>query len=423
MIAQALKAPYKAGEENDDFALEMALARIRQLSAHEVGHTLGFSHNFAASTVDRSSVMDYPHPWIKANGDELDFSQAYAVGIGEWDKVAVKYAYGVFSGDEETELRKILDQAFEQGHRYVTDADARPLGSSNIHGHLWDNGNDIVTELENVMKVREIGMANFSADNIKIDEPYSVLEDVFVPLYFYHRYQTEAVVKLIAGQQYGYRLRGGNQQAAKTLEAEEQKRALEALISTVGAQSLAISKDKQDLFLPRAFGYPRTRESFKSRLGVDFDPFSAASTASRMTFSLILHPQRASRLTAQKAMDKNQLGLEEVLDELIENTFGQDHKDPYLTEIQNQINEQLLEAMYDLVASKEAYKGARALCADRLRSLSDELFGKDGTASQRAINRFNSQEIIRFLKDPGKWEVKKAPKIPDGSPIGTYLGQ
>ena len=422
MIAQALKAPYKAGEENDDFALEMALARIRQLSAHEVGHTLGFSHNFAASTVDRSSVMDYPHTWIKANGDELDFSQAYAVGIGEWDEVAVKYAYGVFSGDEETELRKILDQAFEQGHRYVTDADARPAGSSNIHGHLWDNGNDIVTELENVMKVREIGMANFSADNIKIDEPYSVLEDVFVPLYFYHRYQTEAVVKLIAGQQYGYRLRGGNQPAAKTLEAEEQKRALEALISTVGAQSLAISKDKQDLFLPRAFGYPRTRESFKSRLGVDFDPFSAASTASRMTFSLILHPQRASRLTAQKAMDKNQLGLEEVLDELIENTFGQDHKDPYVTEIQNQINEQLLEAMYDLVASKEAYKGARALCADRLRSLSDELFGKDGTASQRAINRFNSQEIIRFLKDPGKWEVKKAPKIPDGSPIGTYLG-
>jgi len=422
MIAQALKAPYKSGQVSDDFALEMALARIRQLSAHEVGHTLGFSHNFAASTLNRSSVMDYPHPWIKASGGELDFSQAYAVGIGDWDKVTVKYAYGEFQGDEETELRNLLDQAFEAGHRYVTDADARPAGSSNVYAHLWDNGNDIVEELANVMEVREIGISNFSPDNIRVDEPFSVLEDVFVPLYFYHRYQTEAVSKLIAGQEYGYRVRGGKQGPSKVLSAKEQQRALDALMATIDAKRLAIPKDKQDLFLPRAFGYPRTRESFVSQLGVDFDPFSAASTASRMTFSFVLHPERASRLVAQKAMDKDQLGLEDVLDKLIENTFGKEHKDPYLTEIQNHINEQLLEAMYDLVASKHAYKGARSLAADRLRSLADELFGKEGSTAQRAINRFNSQEITRFLKDPGDWEVKKAPRIPDGSPIGTYLG-
>ncbi|MGA9270262.1 MAG: zinc-dependent metalloprotease [Lutimonas sp.] len=422
MIAQALKAPYKSGEESDDFALEMALARIRQLSAHEVGHTLGFSHNFAASTVNRSSVMDYPHPWIKAKGGELDFSEAYAVGIGDWDKVAVTYAYGEFSGDEETELRNLLDQAFEQGHRYVTDADARPAGSSNVYAHLWDNGNDIVEELENVMKVREIGISNFSADNIRIDEPYSVLEDVFVPLYFYHRYQTEAVSKLIAGKEYGYRVRNGKQGPAKVLDSKEQERALEALMTTIDAEQLAIPKDKQNLFLPRTFGYPRSRESFKSKLGVDFDPFSAASTASRMTLSFILHPERASRLMAQKAMDKDQLGLEDVLEKLIDNTFSKEHKDPYLSEIQNHINEQLLETMYDLVASKSSYKGARALVADRLRSLSDELFSKDGSSAQKAINRYNSQEIIRFLKNPGEWEVKKAPRIPDGSPIGTYLG-
>jgi hypothetical protein len=422
MIAQALKAPYKAGEVSDDFALEMALARIRQLSAHEVGHTLGFSHNFAGSTVDRSSVMDYPHPWIKASGADLDFSQAYAVGIGDWDKVAVRYAYEEFPGDEETELRNLLDQAFEQGHRYVTDADARPAGSSNVYAHLWDNGNDIVEELDNVMKVREIGISNFSADNIRIDEPYSVLEDVFVPLYFYHRYQTEAVSKLIAGQEYAYRVRGGQQGPPKVLSVKEQERALEGLMATIDAEELAIPQDKQDLFLPRTFGYPRTRESFKSKLGVDFDPFSAASTASRMTFSFILHPERASRLVAQKAMDKNQLGLDEVLEKLIENTFSKEHKDPYLNEIQNHINEQLLEAMFDLVASGDAYKGARALAADRLRSLADELFGKDGSSTQRAVNRFNSQEITRFLKNPSTWKVKKAPQIPDGSPIGTYLG-
>ena len=420
MIAQALKAPYATGQEDDAFALDMALARIRQLSAHEVGHTLGFSHNFAASTVDRASVMDYPHPWIKAKGGELDFSNAYATGIGEWDKVTVKYAYGEFSGDEETELRSVLDQAFEQGHRYITDADARPLGSSNIYAHLWDNGNDIVEELDNVLKVREIGIENFSADNIQVDQPYTVLEDVFVPLYFYHRYQTEAVSKMIGGQDYAYRVRGGKQGSSAVLEAKEQQRALEALISTVEAETLAMPEKIRELFPPRAFGYARTRESFKSKLGVDFDPFSAAATSSRMTFSLILQPERASRLMAQKALDKNQIGLGEVLEQLIDNTFDQEHSDPYLMEIQNHINNELLEAMYDLVASDNSFKGARAVVADRLRTLSDELFGKEGSPVQRALNRYNSQEIIRFLKDPGAWEVKAAPKIPDGSPIGMH---
>jgi len=317
----------------------------------------------------------------------------------------------------------LLDSAFEQGHRYITDADARPLGSSNIYAHLWDNGNDIVTELENVMKVRQIGIKNFSADNIQLSQPYTVLEDVFVPLYFYHRYQTEAVSKLIAGMDYSYALRGGPQKIVSVLGAKEQRRALKTLMRTVDAEQLAIPKDKRQLFPPRAFGYPRDRESFKSELGLAFDPFGAAATASHMTFSLVLHPERAARLVAQQASDKDQLGLSEVIAELIENTFGKSHKDSYHREVQNHINEQLLEALYDLAADKETYSGVRAVVSQQLKSLATELESRQGSEAQKVLDQFNSQEIKAFLKSPEQRKVRKAPKIPDGSPIGMFYGQ
>lgn len=423
LIAQSLRAAYAGGNKDDKFALDMALARIRQLSAHEVGHTLGFAHNYAASTVDRSSVMDYPHPWIRARGGELDFSQAYAVGIGAWDKISVRYSYEEFDGDEETQLRTLLDNAFEQGQRYITDADARPLGSAHIHAHLWDNGNDIVEELGNVMNVRKIGIDNFSSGNIPAGQPYSVLEDMFVPLYFYHRYQTEAVSKLIGGMDYSYAVRGGVNQAMEVLEPKEQKRALEALIGTVQAGQLAIPEDKLGLFPPRAFGYPRNRESFKSEQGLAFDPFGAAATASHMTFSLVLHPERAARLVTQKALDKGQLGLSEVISELVDATFGQSHKNPYRQEVQNRINEQLLESLYDLLADENVYKGVRAIAARHLEDLAKGLEGSQAGEDQLAVDRFLAREIREVLKNPQKREPRTAPKIPDGSPIGMDFGQ
>ena len=423
MIAQSLRAAYKGAEANDSFAMEMALARIRQLSAHEVGHTLGFAHNYAASTVNRSSVMDYPHPWIKARGGDLDFSEAYAVGIGEWDKITVRYSYEEFAGDEEEQLSKLLDEAFEQGHRYITDQDSRPQGSAHIHAHLWDNGNDIVEELDNVLDVRKIGIRNFSRDNIPPGQPYTVLEDMFVPLYFYHRYQTEAVSKLIGGMDYNYAVRGGVNVSPKILEAKEQKKALQALIKTVQVEQLAIPEDKLELFPPRAFGYDRNRESFKSDLGLAFDPFGAAATASDMTFSLALHPERASRLMTQKSLEKGQLGLSEVISELIEATFGQSHKNSYHQEVQNRINEQLLESLYDLVADEQTYKGVRAVAASQLEGLANRLERSEAGEDQEAVDRFLTKEIREVLKNPQKRKPRTAPKIPDGSPIGTDMGQ
>ena len=139
LIAQALmNKPFAERDDNHEPMLALALARIRQLSAHEIGHTLGFAHNFAASTNGRASVMDYPHPQIELVNGKLDFSNAYDTKIGDWDKVTVAYSYSHFSEKSEEEgLLKILKDANNQGLRYISDQDARPTGSAHALAHLW----------------------------------------------------------------------------------------------------------------------------------------------------------------------------------------------------------------------------------------------------------------------------------------------
>lgn len=415
LIAQALRAPYAENEENDQFALEMALARIRQLSAHEVGHTLGFSHNFAASTNNRSSVMDYPHPKLALKNGQIDFSEAYDNKIGDWDKVTVAYAYGDFSDDQ---LNSVLNKAFNSGLRYVTDADARPQGSAHVHAHLWDNGSSVASELNELLKLRKHAIANFSADNIKINEPYSVLEDVFVPLYFFHRYQTEAVTKVIGGLDYSYATKGNNQIIVKRIDGKTERQALDAVLKTLEVQEIAIPKRLLELFPPRAIGYGRTRESFNSKVGVAFDPYGAVETASQMTLSLLLHPQRVNRLIQHKSMDQNQLGLDELLDKLIEASIKKIHKDSYFQELQNVINVQVLQHIFYLITFENSYKQVHAVANSKVREIEEFLNKKKVKAPQTYFHAELLKMIQDFRQEPEDFIKVNSPKIPDGSPIG-----
>jgi hypothetical protein len=417
MIAQALQAPYANNDTDDQLALEMALARIRQLSAHEVGHTLGFAHNFAASTNGRASVMDYPHPTLSLKNGKVDFSNAYDTKIGDWDKVTVAYSYSEFKGNEEKQLRAILDKAFQNGARYISDQDARPMGSAHIYGHLWDNGANVSTELENVLAIRKQAISDFSEDNIKTAQPYSKLEDVFVPLYFFHRYQTEAVSKVVGGLDYTYAVKG-DAKVVEMVDPKVQKDALKAVLKTLNVEEIGIPKDKLGLFPPRAMGYGRSRESFKSKAGVAFDPFEAVETSSNMTLSLLLHPQRVTRLVQHKALDKNQLGLVEVLDNVIQSTFKQKHQDSYYQELQNVVNVQLLNQLFYLSSHDGMYAQVNAIVNAKIDEITEMLRSSKAKGVQKIYNAEMMKMISSFKKNPTKFKKLNVPKIPDGSPIG-----
>ncbi|TPN88642.1 zinc-dependent metalloprotease [Aquimarina algicola] len=421
LIAQALlNQPFKENDNNYQPMLDMALARIRQLSAHEVGHTLGFAHNFAASTKNKASVMDYPHPTISLSNGKIDVAKAYDTKIGEWDKVTVAYSYSEFDEKMDTKkaLNTILDKAYQSGLRFISDQDARPKGGAHELAHLWDNGQDVTEELKNVLEIRNTAIRNFSKDNIRTNESYSVLEDVFVPLYFFHRYQTEAVVKLIGGLHYNYAVKGDQQTIVEYLSPKKQKTALEVILETIQPETLAIPKDKLNLFPPRAFGYNRTRESFQSKTGVGFDAISAAATSSDMSLSLLLHPERAARLVQQKSLDNNQLGFSEVIDALITASFKTKIKDSYHKEIQHTVRFNVIKHLMHLSVLKETYPQVNAIAYQKLMSLKEMISNNE--VSDNDYKVYYLQQIQLFIEKPESFTVQPSPKIPDGSPIGSF---
>ena len=303
--------------------------------------------------------------------------------------------------------------------RYLSDSDARPKGSASATAHLWDNGGTIYDELNALLTIRKKAITNFSIDNIKVGEPYTVLEDVFVPLYFLHRFQTEATVKLIGGLEYSYAVKGGNTTILKKVSGEEEIKALASVLKTVQVDEIAIPREKLALFPPRAIGYNRSRESFKSKLGVAFDAFSAVETASEMTFSLLLHPQRMSRLINHKSIDNSQLGIVELLDIVIQNTLKVKHKDSYHQELQNVINLQFLEELMYLASNKNQYKQVNAIASYKLNEIKEIIQAKKEKGVQEIYNIALLKMIDDFIKNPTSFKKTAAPKIPDGSPIGN----
>lgn len=422
MIAQALmNKPFAERDDNHAELMELALARIRQLSAHEVGHTLGFAHNFAASTTENASVMDYPHPRVEIKDGEIFFKDAYDTGLGPWDLITVKYSYGGVPENttEKQFLNTVLAEADAQGLQFISDYDARATGGAHGNAHLWDNNKNAAEELERILKVREKAISNFSVDNIRTGEAYSVLEDVFVPLYFFHRYQTEAAVKRIGGLDYNYAVKGGNQIVVNNIEASEQKKALQAILKTLDAANIAIPASKLNLFPPRAFGFSRSRESFKSNTGVAFDALGAPATASDMSLALLLHPERAARLVQQNAINPKLPGLKEILDNLVTRTFILEHRDAYLQEVQNVINFNVLQHMMNLAVHKDATPGVKAEMHQQINKLENWI--QKNTQINAGMHQLFLLEIRQFLKEPSAFKaLPVAPAIPDGAPIGDF---
>ena len=429
LIAQSLiQNPYLA--ENKKKVLEMSLARIRQLSAHEVGHTLGFAHNFSSSTKQRSSVMDYPHPLIKIKDDKINLDSAYAVGIGDWDKISVAYSYSEFkeNQNEKNELNKILDKSYDDGYRFITDYDARSVGGAHVNAHLWDNSEDVTSGLDEIIKIRQKAIINFSENNISVGSTYSELEDAFVPIYFLHRYQTEAVVKLIGGLDYNYSLVGDGQLVVKTLDHETQLNALKSVLSTLDENFLTIPTEKLKLFPPRAYGFPRTRESFNSQMGVAFDPISAASTSSDMTLSLLLNHERLNRVNLQSSM-KTGISVNKIFESLFKMLndnllLGEKN---YAAIVKDVVAENILKHFMNISVNDKYVSNVQANADYYLNEFYFNLQGKINKRNLKSRDKYYINYLLKIIQDfkksPEKFQLKNAPKIPDGSPIGSYKCQ
>ena len=429
LIAQSLiQNPYL--EENKKKVLEMSLARIRQLSAHEVGHTLGFAHNFSSSTKQRSSVMDYPHPLIKIKDDKINLDSAYAVGIGDWDKISVAYSYSEFkeNQNEKNELNKILDKSYDDGYRFITDYDARSVGGAHVNAHLWDNSEDVTSGLDEIIKIRQKAIINFSENNISVGSTYSELEDAFVPIYFLHRYQTEAVVKLIGGLDYNYSLVGDGQLVVKTLDHETQLNALKSVLSTLDENFLTIPTEKLKLFPPRAYGFPRTRESFNSQMGVAFDPISAASTSSDMTLSLLLNHERLNRVNLQSSM-KTGISVNKIFESLFKilNDNLLVGEKNYAAIVKDVVAENILKHFMNISVNDKYVSNVQANADYYLNEFYFNLQGKINKRNLKSRDKYYINYLLKIIQDfkksPDKFQLKNAPKIPDGSPIGSYKCQ
>ena len=412
LIAQALmNAPFAVDGSANGPMMAMALARIRQLAAHEIGHTLGFAHNYAASARENSSVMDYPHPQIDFNGDQMDFSHAYDTKIGDWDKVSVDYAYGDHQTTEA--LNQVIDKAYAKGLRFITDSDARNPGGAHLYAHLWDNGKTIVDELNHLLHVRQKAIKNFSVNNIRPNETYSHLEDVFVPLYFLHRYQTEAATKIIGGSEYNYAVRGGKELVLEPASVNLQLQALKALTQTLDARTLAIPKEKLALFPPRAFNYDRTRESFKGKTGITFDPMGAVESAADFTLDFLFHPDRLSRLAGNKAVNANQLGVSETLQIVLQATLYTAHSDPYLQATQETINFKVVSSLLNVLNAPSISALAAAEVNAAVKGIKEVYSHKSSAFASYLV-----ETIDEFKANPADWKPRQTPVIPDGAPIG-----
>jgi hypothetical protein len=425
LIAQGLLAPF---ENNvlpaDDKMLKMALQRLKQLSAHEIGHTIGLMHNYISSAQNRASVMDYPPPMVSLNANnEIDLNDAYTNEIGEWDKVSIQYGYSQFpKGTNEAEaLNKILSDAAKKGLTFISDRDARDPAGLHPEAHLWDNGNDPVKELKNVMNVRSKALSKFGLNSIPQGTPMAMLEDVLVPVYLFHRYQVEAVSKQVGGMYYSYAIKGDGQMVTRSVSKEVQLEALKALVDCMDPKTLTLPESIIKLIPPRPAGYSISRELFSRRTGLVFDPLAAAESAADMPLSFLFNASRMNRMVQYQVSNKG-LGVDEMIGVLIAKTW----KSPRLIGMEGLIqkqNEQLL--LTYLLSSSVNDDASFATKALIHKSLEDLNIYAGAQLKATTDNIYKGYLILTLdrMKSPEKAKPTLHPVAPPGAPIGCMMDE
>ena len=425
MIFEGLVGAARSGTGGEDDPDRLAYQRLRHLSAHEIGHALGISHNFAASTYeDRASVMDYPAPWVIADGERLDFSRAYTTGVGAWDRYVVDWLYGDAPGQDPIARRAALAaEAQAKGYRFVNDTDTRPLGSLQPYGAMWDNGTDPTAEFANVMAVRRIALSRFGLANLPAGAPAADLRRVIVPIYLYHRSQTTAVGRQIGGVDYGYAISGDGHERAEVVPADKQRAALEALMLALSPAELDLRDDLIDLLSSAQSGNGDRQteiELFEGRTDAVFDPSSAAAAASEVVFETLLAPERLNRLVEQQRRDPNQLGLTEMLDRVATAVGPGASLSPRQAELRRVVRARYAAYLAALIQGKDLSSTAQGAVRDSARRFGEQLKRCRGDRLETAQCAWLAEALtgpVDGLKALSE-TLPVAQAVPPGAPIG-----
>jgi hypothetical protein len=422
MMAEGLLSPYASGDETPPELAVWALARIRQLAAHEVGHTIGLGHNYYNSSAGRISVLDYPHPLVTLNRDgSLDHSQVYDVGIGEWDKVAVTYGYQDFPAgtDEEAELQRILQDAWDDDIRYMTGQDV----GTTPQADQWANGTDMGSELDRMMDVRAAALSRFGETAIKNGTPMAKVEEVLVPLYMYHRYQVESTVTAVGGVGYVYATRGDNLTPHWRIPADAQNRALDALMRTLSPSELALPESILALIPPRPPGFGRSRETFPRYTGGAFDALTPAVVAASTTVNSLLTSDRAARMVEQHMLDSSLPSLRDVLGRLIDASFGASASGAYEAEVKHVVEGLVIDRIKWLAENAPMLQ-VRTASTAVLQRMHTNLMAMNDSPQAATL----ALDVQRFLQRPATPVTAPNPvSAPPGAPIGDpglqWMGQ
>ena len=403
--------------ENKSLIKKTSLDRIRQLSAHEIGHTLGFAHNYISSANNRSSVMDYPHPKIDIVNGNINIDNAYSKNIGDWDKVSVRYAYTDFqeNENEDVKLNDIIEEAVNKGLYFLSDSDSRPVGSANPFSHLWDNGEFPYKELDKLLKVRDLALKNIDLDNLVDGEPYDRIEDILVPIYMLHRYQIESAAKAIGGVDYLYFVKNKNNDKVKFVDSKLQKESLKSLLNVLNPKNLVLPNNLIQILSPRSFRNPRTRENFESNTGVTFDYINASSSIINHTLTFLMNPERINRIYQQNMFGENILMLDDYLTIISNSIFSNKRMSPYESSINKNTSSLFLDHLFLTFNNSNTNDLSKSVILSSIMNTKEKL-----SSNLNDYNSFLVNKINGFIDNPDKYIPVEKTKIPDGSPIGNF---